>query len=138
MNLDIGSGWHFSHYLNVDALHIDVQKAENVNVVCDALNLPFRSKVFRTTFMFHILEHLPNPIKALREAIRVTKQCLEIEIPHRLSSDAKQKPLSHRFDEHLWSFKTSWFHGVLRNYRHHLKVFYRFPRKFHIHVWIYL
>jgi len=136
MNLDAGSGFLNCHHLETDALHCDVQKSDFVDVVCDVQNLPFKDNCFVNVYAFHLLEHVDNPIQGLRELIRVAKKKVEIEVPHWLSSNSKQES-KNPFDRHLWSFRISWFHNVLRNIRHHVKVLYYFPRLVYIHVGIY-
>lgn len=134
--LDIGCGFLNCHYLVPNALHCDVQKAVFVDVVCDIQNLPFRDNSFESVYAFHVLEHVDNPVQALRELVRVAKKLVEVEVPHRFSSNAKQDS-KNPSDRHRWSFRTNWFHKTLRNIRHHIKVRYYFPRLLYIHVWIY-
>jgi len=135
--LDVGSGFLNSHRLVPDALHCDVQLSNFVDVVCDIQHLPFKRGSFYRSYALHVLEHIDNPILALKELIRVTKSVTCVEVPHRFSLNARQDS-SNRFDRHKCSFKPSWFHKVLRNYRHHLKTKHYFFGLLHIHVWIYI
>jgi SAM-dependent methyltransferase len=51
-------------------------------LVLDANNLPFRDKSFDTVLMIDVLEHLRNPIKALKEAERVGRKKILVNIPN--------------------------------------------------------
>lgn len=42
--------------------------------VFDAEKLPFKNKEFDFTFMMDVLEHVQNPDRAIKEAVRVTKE----------------------------------------------------------------
>jgi len=135
--LDIGCGFLNCHYLVPNALHCDIQRTRFVDVICDIQNLPFKNESFENVYALHILEHIDRPIEALHELIRVARKLIEVEVPHRFSSNAKQDS-ENPYDRHRWSFRSNWFHKVLKNIRHHIDVRYFFPRLLYIHVWIYL
>lgn len=63
---------------------IDISKLHWPDVVCDAQNLPFKQSIFDKVGMAEVLEHLPNPIRALKEMLRVLKPkgILHITIPN--------------------------------------------------------
>ena len=136
MNLDAGSGFAQTHKHITEAIHLDVQRTKTVNVIGDVQHLPFCDKAFDHSFCLHVLEHVKDPILAIRELIRVTKQIIEIEVPYRFSWNAKQKR-DNPFDNHIWSFDYNWFSKVLRNYSYHEEKLYYWPRTFYIHVYIY-
>lgn len=46
-------------------------KKSTANIIADTQNLPFRDEVFTELRANQVLEHLPNPIKALKEWRRV-------------------------------------------------------------------
>ena len=50
--------------------------------VLDANNLPFRDKSIDTVLMIDVLEHLRNPINALKEAQRVGKKKILVDVPN--------------------------------------------------------
>jgi len=48
----------------------------------NAENLRFKDKSFDTVLMIEVLEHLSNPIQALKEAFRVAKKNILISVPN--------------------------------------------------------
>jgi ubiquinone/menaquinone biosynthesis C-methylase UbiE len=140
LNVGVGTIVNIATPLICDCLNVDVFRLVSVSVVCDVQYLPFRNRVFRNVFCFHVLEHISNPAKGLAELVRVSCRLVEVEVPHRFGSMAK----SHRRDKgnvalsHACSFRPMWFHQCLKNYRRCVKVFYEFPRNLLIHVWVYV
>jgi ubiquinone/menaquinone biosynthesis C-methylase UbiE len=56
---------------------------ENIDfMIFDANNLPFRDGSFHTVLVIDVLEHLKNPINALREARRVGKEKILVNVPN--------------------------------------------------------
>lgn len=51
-------------------------------VILDADNLPFRDKFLDTVLMIDVLEHLKKPIKALKEAVRVGRKKILVNVPN--------------------------------------------------------
>jgi SAM-dependent methyltransferase len=47
----------------------------------DSTQIPFKSKFFHTTILFEVLEHCPDPEKALREIHRCTTDYLVLSVP---------------------------------------------------------
>ncbi len=104
--LDIGSGdkpfWRsdviVDRYLNDDqqrhsgAMIYDKKK---IFVDADVENLPFKDKVFDFAFCAHLLEHVENPEKAIKEITRVAKSGY-IEVPNGIID------LFEPFPPHLW------------------------------------
>ena len=138
--MGVGSDNSLASPIVFGCLKIDVLKLHGVNVVADVQNLPFQNKVFCDAFCFHVLEHLPNPAKALAELVRVACRSVEVEVPHFYGRMAKSQSWKKGdvAQYHLSSFHCSWFQKCLKNFRYCIKVFYEFPRDLHIHVWIYL
>jgi len=104
--LDVGSGdkpfWRadviVDKYLEDDqqrhsgAIVYDKRK---LFVKADVENLPFKDKVFDFVFCSHLLEHVENPDKAIRELNRVAKRGY-IEVPNGIVDLLKP------FPPHLW------------------------------------
>lgn len=83
MILDIGCGRQpLRQYLDPSTTYITLDFPETgavlygarPNVFGDACTLPFKDRTFDTVVMLEILEHLPNPKRAIEEAFRVVKQ----------------------------------------------------------------
>ena len=134
--LDVGCG--FSHFHKKrECLNIDIRKAPFISVICDGQWLPFRSKTFEKVFCSHVIEHVPHPDKLLRELIRVARDFLYVECPHRFSFNAKYDS-GNKYDKHLHAFRCSWFHEALKKFPHHIEVHYRFPWYLYIYCEVYL
>jgi SAM-dependent methyltransferase len=104
--LDVGSGdkpfWRadviVDKYLDDDqqrhsgSMFYDKRK---MFIKADVENLPFKNKVFDFVFCSHLLEHVENPDKAIRELTRVSKRGY-IEVPSGIVDMFKP------FPPHLW------------------------------------
>ena len=55
-------------------IRLDIYRSGTINVLGDAEFLPFKSEVFDLVYSQNVLEHLPNPLNALREKKRVCKE----------------------------------------------------------------
>ena len=81
------TGWTDSQLVGID---LDPQRIElasatgasNRLIVADVLSLPFRSESFDLVLLLEVLEHLPDPSRALREAHRVSRRHLLASVPH--------------------------------------------------------
>lgn len=91
--LDIGSGgWPFIKATHIADLHMDatthrfekLTRDERPFVVADINDMPYRSQAFDFLFCSHVLEHLDDPGRAIRELQRVGRRGY-IEVPSRLS-----------------------------------------------------
>jgi len=78
-SLDVGCGFSKGEHKKKGDIGIDLNKGV-CDVVADAQNLPFRNNLFDKIFLYAILEHLDDPIKCLKEAIRVSKSGASFEI----------------------------------------------------------
>jgi SAM-dependent methyltransferase len=95
--VEIGGSAHNDYGL--DALNVDrygeedtVYKEEErrlcgrvrrVDVVAPGDRLPFGDDAFDFVFVSHVLEHFPDPIRALKEWLRVARKYVVLVIPHR-------------------------------------------------------
>lgn len=140
MKLDVGIGSEIAHRVRPSCIGIDIQRTENneafLDVLCDATFMPFKSDCFEIVFCSHLLEHVDEPLEVLKEILRVAKNEVELEVPHRLSSNAKGEHGRSSHDKHKNFFRVSWFHSVLRNFRHRVEIHYRFPLLLYIRVYI--
>lgn len=57
------------------------EKPDNF-LIADAFSLPFEDNSFDTITLFEVLEHLPNPEKALAEYLRVCRKNLILTVPN--------------------------------------------------------
>src|SRR5215831_3044766 len=88
VTLDVGCGMRpyentffagASKYIGTDYL----SERSRPDVVCSALDLPFAENEFDTVVSTEVLEHVPDPLRALREMHRVLKPggCLVLSTP---------------------------------------------------------
>ena len=68
--LNIGSG---PFKLEENFINIDITPYNNVNVVADATQLPFKNKSVDAIINIVILEHVPEPERVVDEMYRVIK-----------------------------------------------------------------
>lgn len=66
MILNIGAG-----KTEFGDIRLDIYRSPTVDLVADAELLPFRDNSFNLVYSRNVLEHLPNPLSALREQRRV-------------------------------------------------------------------
>jgi ubiquinone/menaquinone biosynthesis C-methylase UbiE len=141
LNVGVGTIKNVATPLVFDCVNVDAERLPKVDVVCDVQHLPFQNRVFKDVFCFHTLEHIESPARGLAELVRVASRLVELEVPHRFGSMARNYRGKDKNDAGLWhtcSFRTLWFHQCLKHYRHCVKVLYEFPLNLLIHVWVYL
>ena len=143
LNVGVGRILEVAYPFVPNCLNADLQRLPGTNVICDAHNLPFKNRAFENVFCFHVLEHLADPARALKELVRVASRLVEIEVPHRYGSMAGNHGHNKNGSEdvglwHVGSFRALWFHRCLRNHRRCVKVLYEFPFNLLIHVWVFL
>jgi SAM-dependent methyltransferase len=85
-------------------------------VRCDAEHLPFMDASLDHILFFEILEHLPNPIRALDEISRVCRRSAFISLPyvsktliHRYHYDTSVPP----FENHIFEFSDADFRKII-------------------------
>jgi SAM-dependent methyltransferase len=95
--IEIGASSHNRFYL--DAINVDrfgeddtvykreerrlVLHAVKVDVVAPGDELPFANDSYDFVFSSHVIEHFPDPIKALYEWVRVARRYVVVIAPHR-------------------------------------------------------
>jgi SAM-dependent methyltransferase len=106
--LEIGAAAHNRFYL--DAINVDrfagqdteykryerrlIGRAAKVDVVAPGDDLPFDNNSYDFVFSSHVIEHFPDPLKALREWVRVSRRYVVVVAPHRDRSVDRDRPLS--------------------------------------------
>lgn len=112
MKLDIGCGHNLTGDVNVDLVTV---KTDKFFVKADAHNLPFRNQSFESAYSSHMMEHLLNPIQALKEMRRVASK-VELRLPSIYSLDLTT--------EHLYSWNIISFTNFLKIVFAHVDVRY--------------
>lgn len=122
MRLDLGCGSGRSYPFSPsvagpDVVYVDLEAPPGPPgglsfVVADAHQLPFRDGVFREVHMRHVLEHLEEPRRALREVLRVLKPGgeLSLEVPAPFSKVFELDP------DHRWRLSPRALRGLLRGF----------------------
>jgi len=106
--LDVGCGREYHRHLESEKVtHLDIDKeAYHLEVVAEACFLPFQANSFDAVHISHVLEHIENPLDALAELKRVSREWVIISVPNavygRITCDDP---------EHLYS----WNQATLRN-----------------------
>jgi SAM-dependent methyltransferase len=106
--IEIGASSHNRFYL--DAVNVDrfegndtVYKREarrlvlhtaKVDVVAPGDDLPFDDNSHDFVFSSHVIEHFPDPIKALYEWVRVARHFVVVIAPHRDRNFDSERPLT--------------------------------------------
>jgi len=125
MKLDVGCGHNSQGDVNVD-LFVEptshrshdqrsrIDKALNVKSIpnfvrADACHLPFRNGAFDEVISLNVLEHIKNPVKMMREIVRVLKLggTTQIHTSHWLEP-RKMKPM------HLHYFSKTTLNNLLK------------------------
>ena len=106
--VEIGAASHNSFYLdaiNVDRYADDGTKYKRlerklslrtaqVDVVANGDDLPFSADSHDFVFASHVIEHFPDPIKALSEWVRVARRYVVVVVPHRDRTEDAGRPLT--------------------------------------------
>lgn len=82
--LDIGCGTSYEAHVRVDIERWSTlyRRPTMANVIASAEFLPFRDTSFNDVQLHHVIEHINNPIRAVREALRVGGRVV-FSYPHR-------------------------------------------------------
>jgi hypothetical protein len=106
--IEIGAASHNRFYL--DAMNVDryadddtaykhqerrlARRTAAVDVVAPGDDLPFEADSYDFVFSSHVIEHFPDPIKALYEWVRVARRYVVVIAPHRDRTFDVDRPLS--------------------------------------------
>ncbi|HWY90401.1 MAG TPA: methyltransferase domain-containing protein [Solirubrobacteraceae bacterium] len=106
--IEIGASSHNRFYL--DAINVDrfgdndtvykreerrlVLHAVRVDVVAPGDELPFNDNSYDFVFSSHVIEHFPDPIRALFEWVRVARRYVVVIAPHRNRTFDIENPLT--------------------------------------------
>jgi SAM-dependent methyltransferase len=106
--IEIGASSHNRFYL--DAINVDrygsddtvykreerrlVLHATRVDVVAPGDELPFDDGSYDFVFSSHVIEHFPDPLKALYEWVRVARRYVVVIAPHRNRTFDFERPLT--------------------------------------------
>lgn len=76
--LNIGSSGEIEKYIKIinkaEIISIDIDETRNPDIVMDATKMTFESNRFDAIFMMEVLEHIPEPQKAIDEIYRTLKK----------------------------------------------------------------
>lgn len=81
-------------------------------IVAHAEFLPLKDECFDVVFSSHTIEHIKNPVRMLRELLRVSKSQVTVRCPHRKGSGAKRPFHINYLDE-------EWFNVSLAKLGYH-------------------
>jgi SAM-dependent methyltransferase len=106
--VEIGASSHNPYYL--DAINVDRYPSDDtiykrhelrmagriatVDVVAPGDALPFADDSYDFVFAAHVIEHFPDPLKALYEWVRVGRRYVVVVVPHRDRTFDSGRPLS--------------------------------------------
>ena len=102
--LDVGCGTNPKGTVNLDKFFkknphhrhdYNLKQIKNFTLA-EGVKLPFRDKSFDMVYASHILEHLENPIEAVKEWNRVARKYVVINVPN--------NPTLEEFPMHLYSW----------------------------------
>lgn len=106
--LEIGSGvgLHFERMTGSNITHLDINpKAYHVEIVADVTDMHMiADKSYDIVIMKHVLEHVPNPVKALTEVKRVCSGTAFIVVPNAGYFKGEVECLEHLFSWTQFTF----------------------------------
>ena len=120
--IEIGASSHNRFYLdaiNVDRFGGDTEykryerrlalHAAKVDVVAPGDDLPFDDDSQDFVFSSHVVEHFPDPIRALLEWVRVARRYIVVVVPHRdrtVDADRPVTPVEELLERHRTGFRS--------------------------------
>ena len=101
-------------YASMDTVYKQAERkvwgrAKPVDVVAPGHELPFEDSSVDFVLASHVLEHIPDPIAALNEWVRVAREYVVLIVPHRdrtFDRDRPLTPLSELIDRHQTGFSS--------------------------------
>jgi SAM-dependent methyltransferase len=69
-------------------------RAKPVDIVADGHDLPLEDKSVDFVLASHVLEHIPDPIAAMAEWVRVAREYVVLVVPHRDRTFDRDRPLT--------------------------------------------
>jgi SAM-dependent methyltransferase len=98
------------HRMTTDGIYHECKYWMIPNFIqADCLTLPFKDSSFDEVYSGNVIEHVVNPVKMIREMIRVSKDKVTIIVPHRYGRNAKQ-------DGHIHYFNNKWFEQIVTKF----------------------
>ena len=110
--LDVGCGTRPKGTVNLDLYHdmnphhryeYKLKQVKNFTIA-EGTQLPYRDKSFDIVYVSHLLEHLENPVEAVKEWKRVARRYVVVNVPN--------NPTLEEFPMHLYS----WSRTSLRSF----------------------
>ncbi len=123
--LDVGSVDFNSHAKLKDHFTIttcDIKGGKGV-IEADVQNLPFKDNSFDIVTCFEVLEHVPDPVAAMKELRRVCKHRLLISVPNDPWFTYTRAGIWEK--EHLWSIRPDAIKHQLGKPHHEQKIVFR-------------
>jgi len=107
ISLDVGCGTRPHGDINVDIGPTQTNThprnlRTRANVYADGCYLPFKDGAFGDVYSFDVIEHVPDPVKFVRELERVGGR-ITIVTPHRFAPNNNRNPT------HIYGFNRTWF-----------------------------
>lgn len=128
LSLDIGCGFldlqipvleaDVSLDLNLDKASPSLIRKLKIPIIGDAQNLPFRNDIFYKIYWNAILEHLPDPVKALKEGKKTLRKNGEARVKLPLITNHERRYLQYLFVAFPFSIS-----AVLRHLIRHCRYF---------------
>ena len=99
-------------YAEMDTVYKDAERelwgrAKAVDIIAPGHELPLEDDSFDFVLASHVIEHIPDPIAALKEWARVARRYIVLVVPHRdrtFDRDRPLTPLSELIERHESGF----------------------------------